>query len=232
VSTLDQVGDDLWIADGPPVFFLSFRFPTRMVVARLPGGGGLWLWSPIALDDRLRDEIAQLGEPRFAVEPNSLHHLPLADWVKAFPQLRLWSPPGLAKKRTDLTFEGKLGDEPPAEWRDVIDQVRVRGSFALTEVVFFHRPSSTCIVGDLIQKFDPREISGWRGMMLRANSLVGPNGSTPREWRATFLRRDEARESVRRVLAWKPDHLVIAHGQRVIERGEDALRRSFAWLAP
>jgi hypothetical protein len=231
VSTLEPAGDDLWIADGPPVFFLSFRFPTRMVVARLPDKS-LWLWSPIALDDRLRDDIAKLGEPRFVVEPNALHHLPLADWLKAFPKLRLWAPPGLAKKRTDLVFEGKLGDEPPDEWRDVIDQVRIRGSFALTEVVFFHRPSRTCIVGDLIQKFDPREISGWRGLMLRANSLVGPNGSTPREWRATFVKRDDARASVRRALAWTPEHLVIAHGLRVTERGEDALRRGLAWLSP
>jgi hypothetical protein len=231
VSTLDRIGDDLWIADGPPVFFFSFRFPTRMVVARLPDGG-LWLWSPIALDDRLRDDIAKLGEPRYAVEPNSLHHLPLADWVTAFPKLRLWSPPGLAKKRKDLTFDGKLGDESPPEWRDVIDQVKIRGSVALTEVVFFHRPSRTCIVGDLIQKFDPHEVSGWRGLVLRANSLVGANGSTPREWRATFLKRDEARASVRRALAWKPEQLVIAHGQRVTERGEDALRRSLAWLSP
>ena len=231
MSTLERVGEDLWIADGPPVFFFTFRFPTRMVVARL-ADGGLWLWSPIALDDRLRDDIAKLGEPRFAVEPNALHHLPLADWVKAWPELRLWAPPGLAKKRTDLSFEGKLGDEAPAEWRDVIDQVKIRGSFALTELLFFHRPSRTCIVGDLIQKFDPREVSGWRGAMLKANSLVGPNGSTPREWRATFLRRDDARDSVRRALAWKPDQLVIAHGMRVTERGEDALRHALSWLSP
>ena len=231
MSTLHQVGDDLWIAEGPAVSFFGFRFPTRMAIARLPDGG-LWLWSPVALDDRLRDDITKLGEPRYAVEPNSLHHLALGDWVKAWPGLRLWAPPGLAKKRTDLTFEGKLGDEAPAEWRDVIDQARIGGSFALTEIVFHHRASSTCIVGDLIQQFDPAEATGWRGLVMRADALVGPNGSTPREWRATFLKRDAARAAVRRAIAWKPEHLVIAHGQRVRERGEDALRRSFAWLSP
>ena len=202
-----------------------------MAVARLPGGG-LWLWSPIALDDALRDEIVGLGEPRFAVEPNSLHHLALGDWVKAWPKLRLWAPPGLAKKRTDLVFEGKLGDESPPEWRDAIDQARIGGSFALTEIVFHHRASRTCIVGDLIQKFDPKEATGWRGLVMRADALVGPNGSTPREWRASFLRRDEARTCVRRALAWKPERIVIAHGRCVTERGEDALRRAFAWLSP
>jgi len=96
VSTLERVGDDLWIAQGPPVFFLGFRYPTRMAVVRLPDRG-LWLWSPVAL------------------EPNALHHLALADWKKSWPELRLWAPPGLVKKRADLRFEGKLGDEAPAE---------------------------------------------------------------------------------------------------------------------
>jgi len=69
-------------------------------------------------------------------------------------------------------------------------------------------------------------------MLMRADALVGPEGSTPREWRATFLRRDKARVAVRRGIAWKPEHLVIAHGRCVMNASDEAMRRSFSWLSP
>ena len=101
-------------------------------MARLDDGG-LWLWSPIALDDEVRRAVEALGEPRHAVEPKKLHHLALADWVRAWPRLQLHAPPGLAE----------LGDAAPLQWRGQIDQLVVAGSAAVTEVLFFHRPSST-----------------------------------------------------------------------------------------
>ncbi|HEY8086263.1 MAG TPA: hypothetical protein VIF09_00410, partial [Polyangiaceae bacterium] len=84
MTVLQPVGKDLWTIDGPVVRAYGFAFPTRMVVVRL-SGGGLWLWSPIGLDEPVRRAIRSLGEPRYAVEPNKLHHLALADWVAAWP---------------------------------------------------------------------------------------------------------------------------------------------------
>ncbi len=69
---------------------------------------------------------------------------------------------------------------------DQIEQVVFRGSFALEEVVFFHRASRTAIVCDLVQRL--ARAKGLKGMVMRLNGLVGENGSTPREWRASFLR--------------------------------------------
>lgn len=224
---LHALADDLWLLEGSVVSFFGFRFPTRMAIARL-ASGELWLWSPVALDDEIRATVASLGEPRYAVEPNSLHHLALADWVKAWPGLRLWAPPGLAKKRRDLRFEAELGDEAPPEWRGHIDQVRVEGSVALTELLFFHRASSTCLVGDLVQKHPPA--TGWKNWLMKADGVVGPEGSTPREWRATFLHRARTRVAIERALAWSPKHLVIAHGVCDLDDGAAALGRSMRWL--
>lgn len=37
--TLDAIGPDLRLAEGPIVSFYGFAYPTRMVIARLPDGG-------------------------------------------------------------------------------------------------------------------------------------------------------------------------------------------------
>jgi hypothetical protein len=200
-----------------------------MVVVRL-SGGGLWLWSPIRLDERVRRAISSLGEPRCAVEPNKLHHLALAEWVAAWPSLRLYAPPGLAKKRRDLRFVAELTDEAPPEWRDEIDQVPIEGNIFMTEVFFFHRPSCTCLVGDLIQQHDERGKPVWLRGILKVGGVTGANGGTPRDARWSFVRRRRAREAVSRVLKWAPERVVIAHGTCRMAKGADALRGSFRWL--
>jgi hypothetical protein len=226
---LQPVGKGLWIVDGPIVHAYGFPFPTRMVVVRL-AGGGLWLWSPIALDESLRREIASLGEPRYVVEPNKLHHLALAEWVKVWPSLRLYAPPGLADKRRDLQFTGELTNDAPPEWRDEIEQVAIDGNVFMTEVIFFHRSSSTCLVGDLIQKHDEHDKSSWSRWLLKLSGVAGSNGGTPRDARWTFIHRRRARDAISKVLAWEPEHVVIAHGSCVMTNGTSELRRSFDWL--
>ena len=229
MTLLQPVSDSLWLIDGPVVRAYGFPFPTRMAIARL-SGGGLWLWSPVRLNKGIQEAIRSLGEPLYAVEPNKLHHLSLAEWVAAWPSLRLYAPPGLAKKRRDLRFVAELTDQPPPEWRDEIDQVRIEGSIFMTEVIFFHRPSSTCLVGDLIQKHDERDRHVRLRWLLKLGGVAGADGGTPLDGRLSFVHRAAAREGISRVLAWAPERLVIAHGACSMANGTEVVRRAFRWL--
>ena len=118
--------------------------------------------------------------------------------ARAWPAAKLYASPGLARRRRDLTFAGELGDRPDPAWAADIDQVIFHGSFVMEEVVFFHRASRSVIVTDLVQKFDPATLHGWRGAIMRLDGLVGPDGSTPREWRLSFWKRRAARAALRR----------------------------------
>jgi hypothetical protein len=226
---LEEFGPSLHLAEGPTVSFFGFPYPTRMAVARL-ADGSLWVWSPIALEPDLAQALEALGPVRHLVSPNKIHHLFLGEWVERFPEARLYASPGLAPRRKDLHFHAELGDAPEPAWAEEIDQVVFRGSFAMEEVVFFHRPSATAIVCDLVQRFPEASASGWRGALMRLDGLVGDGGSTPREWRASFLRRAPARAARERVLAWKPERLLIAHGACAREGATELLRRALAWI--
>jgi len=226
---LQPLAPDIWLADGPSVPFLGVPFPTRMAVVRLRNGD-LWIWSPIALTTELRWTLNEHGRVRHLVSPNKLHHLALGDWQREWPEAHLYASPGLPKRRTDLRFDVELGDDPVPAWSGEIDHVVFRGSFAMDEVVFFHPASSTILFTDLIQKFDPTSLKGWRLAFMRLDGLVGPRGSTPREWRLSFWNRGAARQSLATVLSWKPERLVIAHGVCVLENGTEAVRQSFRWL--
>jgi hypothetical protein len=221
--------EDLYLADGPVVSFHGFPYPTRMAVARL-SSGGTWVWSPIALTPELSAAVEAIGPVRFIVTPNKLHHLFLAEWSRRWPDARVWAPPGLARKETRLRFDGELGDASDSAWGSDIDQVVFRGSPAMEEVVFFHRASRTVIFGDLIQRFPEQAASGWKGWVMRLCGLVGPRGSTPPDWRLSFLRHGPARAARRTVLEWRPERLVIAHGECATSGATGIVAAALRWM--
>lgn len=228
-SMLEAFGPSIYTADGPSVSFYGFPYPTRMGVVRL-SDGGVWIWSPIALSDELVNSINEIGPVRHIVAPNKIHHLFLAEWVERWPAARLYAPPGLAKRRPDLNFDEELGDEPNPAWAADIDQVIFHGSFAMEEVAFFHRASRTAIICDLIQRHPEEDMQGWKGMLMRLDSLVGKNGSTPREWRASFIRRSKARKAREKVLSWQPERLLIAHGECARTGATSVIDHALGWI--
>jgi hypothetical protein len=226
---LEELAPSLHVADGPTVPFLSIPYPTRMAVVKL-SDGGVWVWSPIALDPQLERDVESVGPVRHIVSPNKIHHLFLGDWAERWPDAQLHAPPGLTPRKPELHFHSELADEPDPAWAPDIDQVIFRGSLFMEEVVFFHRASRTAIVGDLVQRHDPASATGLKGWVMRLDGLVGERGSTPREWRASFLRRSPARSARERVLAWNPESLVIAHGACANENATEILRGALAWI--
>jgi hypothetical protein len=200
-----------------------------MAVARLLDGN-VWVWSPIALTRELADDVQSIGPVRYIVSPNKLHHLFLQEWADHWPAARLYAPPGLARKKAALHFYAELDDEPSPSWEADIDQVVFRGSFAMAEVAFFHRGSRTAIIGDLIQRFSDANISGWQGVVMRLGGLVGERGSTPRDWRASFLRRGPARAALQKVLGWNPERLLIAHGSCAQTGAATIIAAALNWI--
>ena len=226
---LEEFGPSLYAAEGPTVSFYGFPYPTRMAVVRL-SDGGVWVWSPVALTGELASSVEAIGPVRHIVSPNKIHHLFLREWADRWPNARLYTPPGLARKKPEVHFDAELRDEPDPAWEADIDQVIFRGSLAMEEVVFFHRASRTTIICDLIQRHSQEEMSGWKGKLMQLDGLVGAQGSTPREWRASFLRRGPARAARHKVLNWRPSRLLIAHGECAQTGATEIIRNALSWI--
>jgi hypothetical protein len=228
---LQPFGEDIWLADGSTTAVAGFRYPTRMAVIRL-SGGALFIWSPVALSDELRAAVDALGEVRYLIAPNSLHHLFLGEWRRAYPDARLYAPPGLRQRRKDIPFDDDLGDAPAPEWAAEIDQVLVRGNLITTEVVFFHHKSRTAIFTDLIQHFDPTWFTGWRALVARLDLMTAAEPEVPRKFRNAFINRRAARAALQRILAWPAKRVLMAHAAPIEDDGQAFIRRAFRWLAP
>jgi len=228
---LKQIGNGIWIYQGSTVNFYGFPFPTRMTVVKLRNGS-LWVHSPARLNAGLRDDLSNLGDVKYLVSPNKLHHLFLTEWINEYPDALKCFPPGLSTKRKDITFDVALTDKAEEAWRADIEQTIFRGSPAMEEVVFYHQLSKTLILTDLIENFDPLTLNRWQRVLARFAGILHPNGKMPIDWRVSFLFGDKskARKSLDTMLSWAPENIILSHGECVFGNGTEFLRSSFSWL--
>ena len=223
---MQQLHSDLWIADSP-LRFLGLEIGTRMTVVRLPGPK-LLLHSPIAASADLVKEVTALGPVAYIVAPNLLHHLFVGEWQRACPDALTYVAPGLDTKRADLTIAGVLADEPEPGWKDVIDQVLLRGFPLMNEVVFFHRPSATLIASDLAFNVGSSSPPLTR-LLFRLGGAYERLSPTLLE-RLLVRDRTAFRESLERILEWPFERVVVAHGEVSETGGREELIRGYSWV--
>lgn len=224
MQPLQEFGPHIWIADGPVVKTAGFSFPTRMIVVKL-SDGSVWINSPVQATREQMESVAALGPVKYLVAPSSLHVWRFEGWSGVYPQAELWIPP---RTRIPNPSMHVLGDDPPAAWSADLDQMVFRGSAILDEVYFHHRGSRTLIFNDFIQRYDPRN------PFLRAlATLAGVrSGGTPPDIRLSFtFGKAQGRESLRKLLSWDFDKVILAHGPCVTIDAKLFVQRAFRWLA-
>jgi hypothetical protein len=222
---LERWAEGIWIA-ATPLRFFGIPFGARMTVVALRSGG-LLLHSPIPLTPPLRAEVDALGTVRHIVAPNKLHHLFIRPALDAYPAAELHVPPGLVAKRPDLAAGSLLGDEPAPGWAGVLQQLVVRGSRVMQEVVFLHGASRTLVVADLCENFGSHSPPLTRLVARMTRMYARPR--MPPDWQLTFRDRAARRASFRRLLDWDFDRVILAHGA-LLERGAKAVfRREYSW---
>jgi hypothetical protein len=240
INTLKPVGEHIWVVDGPIVRMAfpggSMSFPTRMVVVRL-ANGDLFLWSPTEAEEGLRAEIDALGPVRHLVSPNKIHYAHIAEWKRAYPGATAWASPGVreraASQGVGVDFDADLGDLPEEAWSGDLDQLVFQGSRFMEEVVFFHRGTRTLILADLIENFEAGKVGGLRAWLVRLAGAADPDGKAPIDLRLTFWgRKKAARAAYERMVSWRPDRVIVAHGRWYDRDGTAELRRAFRWLGP
>ncbi|WP_347332774.1 DUF4336 domain-containing protein [Marinimicrobium locisalis] len=235
LQILKPVSNNIWIADGPLIDFKGVEFPTRMTIIRL-SSGGLFVHSPVALTDTLKQQVDGLGPVEHLVSPNRIHYWWIGDWGKAYPNALKWASPGAhrAVKALEWSFDKDLSDCPEKAWRDDIDQLVVKGSRVLEEVVFFHKKSRTLILADLIENFEPRYVhSGVLRALMKLGGVLHPDGKLPIDLRLSYVGRHHClRKALDSILAWNPEKVIIAHGRWYESNGTAELRRAFRWVKP
>lgn len=221
MSRLHEITTGVWEAVTHVRLGLGAALPLRMTA--LADHDGLTLVSPIRLDDELVSNIDQLGRVHTLIAPNLLHHRYLRGAIERYPAARLLGAPGLATKRSDLTFHGELATGRVSESLGV---QLVEGAPKLNEAVLLHEPSSTLVVTDLV--FNISRATGMSWVVLAGISRALGRVEQSRLVRTVTQDRDAAGRSMERILAQSFDRVVPAHGD-VIDRDAAAELAAGVW---
>ena len=234
INTLKPIGENIWIADGPCVSFYGIPFPTRMTLVRL-NNGGLWVHSPIAPNPELIKEIDKIGTIEHLIAPNNIHYLAVGKWKEIYPEATVWAAPMVMERANKFNIEfplaNELSDVIPTVWKQELDQVYVRGNKFLHEVDFYHRPSKTLILTDLIENFEAHKMPWYLALLCKLAGNIDPDGKAPLDMRMAFSGgRAQAKKAVEKMISWGPEKIIISHGRWYNENGTAELKRAFHWL--
>jgi hypothetical protein len=186
---------------------------------------GLVVVSPIDFDDQLEQGVRELGQVHTVLAPNRLHYRYLNRARDVFPQARVLGAPGLAQKVRNLRLDEELtsGDLSPQ-----IQTLLIEGAEKLSEVVIFHRPSSTLVVTDLV--FNIHEGNALTRFVLKFLSGAYGRVEQSRLCRSLTEDRQRTQKSIAEILQLPIERVVVAHGRVIEEDARTELEEGLWWM--
>jgi uncharacterized protein DUF4336 len=226
--TFRRLGEGIW-DHCRLISFYGAAIPHRMTIIRLRDNT-LLLHSPTHCDEPTKRALNELGRVAHIAAPNAMHDLFLQDYAAAFPQARIWIPPGTRKYFSHVPLAEQLPLNGPAvPWHEDLSFILLEGIPRLNECVFYHPQSSSLIFADLFFN-----IGNDSPMLIRIAARLGRfyrRLATPPDIR-WFLVRDRValRRSIQKLRALPFENIIIGHGSNIIGSGSDAFDRAIAWL--
>jgi hypothetical protein len=223
---LRELAPGLWCVDGE---WYDTPFKRRMTIVRLKSGE-LVVHSAIRMKDEDYAALDKLGQVAWIVAPNAFHTSEAHAYADRYPSARVLVPAAAEKAmRKQGRVDGVLPEGWPAALRGELDVLELAGLRYVNESVFFHRPTRTLLAVDLVFNLQD-EYPGMLGRILRWNQIDRRFGPS-RAFRWIFTRDKAAlAPSIRKMLEWDIDRVVMSHGRVLDTGGRQALEAGFTYL--
>jgi len=220
----------IWLKEYP-IKYAGTKFNSRMSIIRLKSGN-LFMHSPCNIDDELKGQISKLGKVDFIAAPGYYHYFYVASAQQAFPEAETFICPGIEKKLPHLKFDWILGDRPDGRLAEDFDQVLVRGNRYIWEVAFFHKDTRTLILVDLIENFTnkTKDVNWSLKLWWKLVFHMWENPKPAPEYQFGWKSKNAARESLKKILQWDFDKIIISHGDLIEEKAKEIALQ--AWHKP
>lgn len=218
MKSLTRIAENIWVMRFP-LRLLGIDFDRNVTIIRLRDGRLIiHSTAPFAADDLLA--IRELGTPAWLLDATLFHDSYAKEGCRAFARIPYLAPRGFPQIADVST--GPL-DNPPSDWSGEVEVMEINGVPKVREHVFFHVPSRTLIVCDLVFNFQSAQ-HWWERFfvhhVMRLHRLIG----TSFFMRMMINDRSAFTSSVGEMMRWDFDRLVVGHGD-VVESGAKAVVR-------
>lgn len=222
-DSLKEIAPGIYCLDGD---WQKTPFRRRMTIIQLKSGG-LVIHSAIRLQAQDYAKIDALGKVEYIVAPNAYHTSEVHFFANRYPQAKVLVPKSVAESlKKHCQVHGTLPEAWSPRLREEVGCLEFEGTRGLAECVFFHRPSKTLLVTDLVFNMQ-QEVFGGMKLFFKLNKIYKRFGPS-RIFRYVFVNYPEvARESFNEIMRWDFDRVIMSHGEILNTGGKEALKRGF-----
>lgn len=149
----------------------------------------------------------------------------------AFPDAVTWASPRVRERararHVDIDFARDLTASPSDDWRGEIDQTLFPGGY-FKEFIFFHQASKTLILTDTIINLELDKVAEpWR-TATKLSGMYHPHGGIFFGMRLPLLlQRGRAKAASAKIRSWRPQRILLSHGQCFDAHADKVIRRIF-----
>lgn len=206
----------------------SFRFPLcfwglnlgrRVTLLQISGERLVVHSTGPFTEDHLR-AMEQLGRPAFLIEATTMHDTFSRQGRDALPDAEFFIPEGFPKQAAGSAARPLCEIDKVTSGE--MQTVCLEGMRFLTEYACFHPASRTLILGDLL--FNLEQSSGYTKWAMRHLLGVKAWPAIDRPVRMAVKDKGAFVSSLRRILAWDFDRVIVAHGSVIETNGKDIFR--------
>jgi len=239
-TSIRQVNPQIWTFTQPFSRNGLIKIGLRGTVIKLRTND-LFVINPVSADqdgEAIKRKLDELGTVKWIACPDLKHHLFAKQYKDWYPNAQVIGMEGLPEKKKDLHFDIVYGQNfNTQKWgfEDEIDSVYFSG-FVNKDVAFFHRPTKTLIVADLLwnlpanEAFSKTDTSPKSGLLSKfASDRMNPWSS----WHRGFLKfaglghQSEMRRDAQKVLDWDFERILMCHGDPIETNAKDAWRSAY-----
>jgi hypothetical protein len=206
---MTPIAENIW-ALSYPLPLLGNDFGRNVTVIRLESGK-LVIHSTGPFDAQDIQAIRQLGDPGWLLDATLFHDSFAKEGCRAFERAPYLAPAGF---RDVSEVQTRALCPPPAEWEGELEVVPLAGMPKVQEHVFFHRASRTLIVCDFFFNFADSG-SKWTRFFLRNIARLRNGVGMSLFFRLMIKDRAAFKESLRPVLKWDFERMVVGHGNPI-----------------
>ena len=214
---MQAIAENIWL-QRHPLSLLGMKLGRNVVPIRLASGKVI-VHSTAPFSQNDVDAIKQLGPVSWILDATNFHDTYSVEGTEAFPDTTYLAPPGFPLgDRLEFTSL----ENPPPEWEEEIELITIGGMPKINETVFYHRPSRTLIVADLLFHLS-QDTDWWTRTGLRLLSGIREFPGNSRLFRAMIQDKEAFEQSLQEILALDFKRIVVAHGVPITEEPKDAL---------
>ncbi|PSW20766.1 DUF4336 domain-containing protein [Photobacterium sanctipauli] len=222
---MQQIGENIWAREDS-MKMMGSKLGLRMTIIRL-SDGSVWLHSPTALSDELKQQIDAIGPVKAIVAASDNHSKWLQEWCDAYPDADAYVSAGIPRKVPLSNYHIiQQGMENP--WQDDLIWATMPSVPFFNETVFFHEKSGSLIVTDMIQNHPENKATGLAGFMN--NYIFEPIGfkgkcvAPPLKMGFAIKNKPAFSTFIREIQSWDFSQIVVTHGAIIADDAQGVFK--------